>query len=65
LSVEVLADALQAAAIEGREIVIAELPDIHRRYVRAVAVPSAQALAPAALAPIAREAEISRAARPS
>jgi LAS superfamily LD-carboxypeptidase LdcB len=55
LSLPVLAEALETAPIEGREAVVAALPEIYRHYVLAVAAPSALALAPV----------VSRAARPS
>jgi len=55
LSVTVLAEALESAPIEGREVILSQLPELHRRYVLAVSAPPAQALAAA----------FSRAATPS
>lgn len=39
LTVDVLAEALQAPDILGRDTVLARLPDLHRRYVRSVDLP--------------------------
>jgi hypothetical protein len=39
LTPEVLAEALATEEISGREIVLARLPDLHRRYVRGVDFP--------------------------
>jgi LAS superfamily LD-carboxypeptidase LdcB len=52
LTVGVLEQALEGVALAGAEVVLRRLPEIHARYVCAVAAPSAAALA-------------SRAARPS
>jgi LAS superfamily LD-carboxypeptidase LdcB len=60
LTPEVVAAALATAPLEGQEIVLRLLPEIHRRYVRAVAAPSAAALAATRLA-----ASSTPAARPS
>ncbi len=49
LTIDVLADSLSRAALEGRDIVFTRLPELHRRYVLAVAEPPAQALAAPAL----------------
>src|SRR5579862_755978 len=51
LTVEVIADALAGGPLQGQEIVLRLLPEIHTRYVRAIAAPSAAALAAAGLAP--------------
>jgi len=48
LTLEVLQSALESCELAGRELVYAQLPSIHARYVRAVAMPSAVALAAAA-----------------
>jgi len=56
LSVEVLARALTGVELQGRATVLARLPELHQRYVLAVAPPPLRALAAAAL---------SRATRPS
>ena len=56
LSLPVLEEALAGAELAGREIVIERLPDLHARYVAAVAHPNAAALAAAG---------ISRGARPA
>jgi len=45
LTVEVLADALRTADIDGRALILPQLPQLHARYVRAVAAPPARALA--------------------
>jgi LAS superfamily LD-carboxypeptidase LdcB len=45
LTVDVLAEALQSADIDGRDCILPRLPELHARYVRAVATPSALALA--------------------
>lgn len=58
LTPEVLADALRDAPLLGREAVLERLPELHRRFVLAVAPPPARALA-------ARSAPVSRGARPS
>jgi LAS superfamily LD-carboxypeptidase LdcB len=50
LSCELLATALAAAALEGAEVVVPQLPELHRRYVLGVAAPSARACAAARLA---------------
>ena len=50
LTPEVIAAALASAPLQGQEIVLRLLPEIHRRYVRAVAAPSAAALAATRLA---------------
>jgi LAS superfamily LD-carboxypeptidase LdcB len=60
LTPEVIAAALAGAPLQGHEIVLRLLPEIHDRYVRAVAVPSASVLAAARL-----EARATPAARPS
>ena len=49
LSVELLAEALAGAELAGREALEARLPELHRRYVCAVAAPPAAALAVAAI----------------
>jgi LAS superfamily LD-carboxypeptidase LdcB len=49
LSVDVLREALAEAAIEGRDAILAALPELHERYVLAVAAPAS--VAPASLAP--------------
>jgi LAS superfamily LD-carboxypeptidase LdcB len=49
LSHEVLVEALAGVELHGREAVLAQLPELHGRYVTAVAEPSAAALAAAAL----------------
>lgn len=49
LTIDVLADSLSGTALEGCDIVFTRLPELHRRYVLAVAEPSAPALAAAAL----------------
>lgn len=60
LTPELIAAALAAAPLQGREIVLQLLPEIHSRYVRAVAAPGASVLAAARL-----EASPTPAARPS
>ena len=65
LTVDVLAAALQDAAIDGAGTVFARLPELHRRYVMAVAVPPAETLRAEALDEDALHRAISRAARPS
>jgi LAS superfamily LD-carboxypeptidase LdcB len=64
LTLEVLTQTLQAAAIDGREAIISQLPEIHRRYVRGVAAPSTLALAAPAVTGVAAGG-LNRAARPS
>jgi LAS superfamily LD-carboxypeptidase LdcB len=54
LTLAVLADALRNVELAGAGVVRAQLPDIHARYVRAVASPSAIALAAPRLNPAAR-----------
>jgi LAS superfamily LD-carboxypeptidase LdcB len=54
LSVEVLADALRGVALAGAAVVLPQLPAIHARYVRAVATPSALALAAPRISPATR-----------
>ncbi len=49
LTIDVLADSLSGAALEGRDIVFTRLPELHRRYVLAVAEPPARALVAPAL----------------
>ena len=56
LSVELLTAALAGAELGGREALEPRLPDLHQRYVTAVAAPPAAALAAAA---------VNRAARPA
>jgi LAS superfamily LD-carboxypeptidase LdcB len=60
LTVEVIAEALAATPLQGAEIVLQLLPEIHARYVRAVGTPGTSALTAAALA-----ASTTPAARPS
>ncbi len=60
LTPEVIAQALATAPLQGQETVLRLLPEIHRRYVRAVAEPSASALAATGL-----ETSATPAARPS
>ena len=60
LTPEVIARALATAPLQGQEIVLRLLPEIHRRYVCAVATPSSSALTAARL-----EAGSTPAARPS
>jgi len=50
LTAELIAEALAEAPLQGREIVLSLLPEIHARYVRAVAAPSASVLNAARLA---------------
>jgi LAS superfamily LD-carboxypeptidase LdcB len=45
LTLEVLTEALQSAALDGREQLLPRLPELYTRYVRAVATAPAQALA--------------------
>jgi len=45
LSIDVLGEALREVELEGAEAVLPQLDDIYARYVRAVATPSARALA--------------------
>jgi len=54
LRLEVLEDSLDSAALEGHDTVLALLPELYRRYVLAVASPSAAALAARATSPAAR-----------
>jgi LAS superfamily LD-carboxypeptidase LdcB len=54
LTVELLAAALEQAPLAGAAAVCRQLPDIHARYVCAVAQPSAAALAAVRLNPAAR-----------
>ena len=56
LTIEVLTEALAGAELAGHEAVAARLPELHERYVAAVAAPDQAALAAVAL---------SRAARPA
>jgi len=56
LTVELLAEALAGADLGGREALEQRLPELHRRYVAAVAEPPAAALAAAAVSPAARPA---------
>jgi LAS superfamily LD-carboxypeptidase LdcB len=49
LTPAVLATALQSAAIDGGQLILQRLPELHERYVRAVAPPSVRALAAARL----------------
>jgi hypothetical protein len=51
LTVELLAEALVGADLRGREALEPRLPELHRRYVTAVAEPPAAALAAASLNP--------------
>lgn len=60
LTVEVIAEALAGAPLQGQATVLRLLPEIHRRYVCAVAAPEARALAAARLG-----ASATRPARPS
>jgi LAS superfamily LD-carboxypeptidase LdcB len=55
LTVNVLAAALQDAALDGADVVYSRLPELHQRYVMAVAAPSDEALrAPGLINPGAR-----------
>jgi len=54
LTLEVLAAALRGVQLAGADVVWAQLPDIHRRYVQTVATPSALALAAPRLNPATR-----------
>lgn len=60
LTPQLLAQTLADAPLQGRQIVLQLLPQIHARYVRAVATPSASVLAAARL-----ESSATPAARPS
>jgi len=55
-TVELLAQALAGADLRGREALEQRLPELHRRYVTAVAAPPAAALAAASLNPATRPA---------
>jgi LAS superfamily LD-carboxypeptidase LdcB len=56
LSLEVLGEALAGIELGGREIVLARLPELHARYVAAVATPGVTVLAAEKLSPAARPA---------
>jgi LAS superfamily LD-carboxypeptidase LdcB len=56
LNVGLLTEALAGAALGGREALEPRLPELHRRYVAAVAAPPAAALAAASLSPATRPA---------
>lgn len=52
LTLDVLAESLADAPLQGREIVLARLPELHARYVQAVGDPCALALGAPALASV-------------
>jgi LAS superfamily LD-carboxypeptidase LdcB len=65
LTLAVLTQTLEEVEIEGRDPIIAQLPEIHRCYVQAVAAPSALALTAPAVSDGVAGGGLSRAARPS